>query len=146
MIISFGMTQQELLSGTKTVTRRFWKPSYIKTWQKAWDEGRTKHHAYDRSPRNGGKQVGWIELTERPYREALYMLPEADLVAEGGMCATLEEFCELVGKKVDAVACVVRFQFVPLSNPFICVDEIGEWTEEQYLKAVELFGLRKAKK
>lgn len=53
MIISFAMTVNAFLSGSKTVTRRFWKDKYA-----------AKFHAgdivdaYSKSPRNGGKKIG----------------------------------------------------------------------------------------
>ena len=115
MIISFGKTKDELLSGTKTVTRRFWKPNYFATWLTRWDKGFRVYDAYDKSPRNGGKKIGTITLTQRPYREPLSMLTESELLAEGGMCSTVEEFCALVGKEPEDEAAVIRFVFEPNS-------------------------------
>ena len=116
MILAFSKTTQQLLTGHKSVTRRFWADSYVAKWQSEYDKGFKLHTAYDKSPRNGGKLVGWIRLTERPYREPLSMLTESELLAEGGMCKTIGDFCDLVGKKPEDVAVVVRFQFLPLAE------------------------------
>jgi hypothetical protein len=113
MIISFGLTVNELLSGTKTVTRRFWSQRQIDTILRLYGRGRREHQAWDKNPRCGGERIGTIRLTCGPYQERLGDMPESDLAAEGGMCATLEEFRALVGKSADDVATVIRFEFEP---------------------------------
>ena len=71
MIISFSKTVEPFLSGTKSVTRRVWKPRTLAMWQKAWDDGRYVHDAVDKGLHRGGKRIGKIRLTCRPYQQAL---------------------------------------------------------------------------
>jgi hypothetical protein len=111
-IISFALTKEEFVTGRKTVTRRNWKPSHMANWQRWFDEGRRLHDAYDKVPFAGGKQIGWFRLVERPYWEALADMPKADLLAEGGMCDTLEDFYDLVGLPPEHVVAVIRFERV----------------------------------
>jgi len=112
-IITFALTEMEFLSGRKTVTRRNWKPDYVRRWQRWWDEGRHAHDAWNGSPRTGGRFIGRFRLTCRPYWEQLVDMPEADLLAEGGMCETLADFYRLIEKSPDDVICVVRFEKLP---------------------------------
>ena len=111
MILSFAWTVSPLLAGCKTVTRRDWSPGYVRQWQRAWDEGRLVHDAYDKSPRSGGHKIGEISLTCRPYLERLGDMPEADVGAEGDMWANKAEYIELQGGDSDKVLAVVRFRF-----------------------------------
>ncbi len=111
-ILTFSLTGEEFLAGKKTVTRRDWKPAHLARWQRWWDEGRRVHDAWDRSPRAGGRRIGRFRLTCRPYLERLADMPVPDLAAEGGMCATREEFCRLIGKAAGDVMAVVRFEMI----------------------------------
>jgi hypothetical protein len=109
-ILTFTLTEKEFLGGRKTVTRRDWQPNTLRRWQRWWDEGRYVHDAWNGSPRTGGRCIGRLRLTCRPYRERLADMPEADLSAEGGMCATLAGFYRLIEKSPEDVMCVVRFE------------------------------------
>lgn len=111
MILSFAWTVEPLLARHKTCTRRDWSPGYVRQWQRAWDEGKLVHDAYDKSPRAGGHKIGEIRLTCRPYLERLGDMPEGDLEAEGGMWESKAEFIELQGGAPDKVLAVVRFRF-----------------------------------
>lgn len=91
------------------MTRRDWKGRHLAMWQRAWDEGRHVHDAWDGLPFTGGRRIGGLRLTCRPYRERLMDMPVGDLVAEGGMCETVEGFCRLVGRGLDYEMAVVRF-------------------------------------
>jgi hypothetical protein len=104
-ILSFSLTQEEFLSGNKTVTRRDWAESY----HAMWERNRLIHDAYDNIPRAGGKKIGEIKLIAKPYKERLADMPLEDLTAEGGMCSTREEFIKLIGKDPDDVVSVIRF-------------------------------------
>jgi hypothetical protein len=108
--ISFALTKNEFLSGEKTVTRRDWKPGHTKNWQKWYDEGKLIHDAWDKGPFAGGKKIGRFQLTCRPYLEKLCNMPVSDLEAEGGMCETVKEFCDFVGKNMFDVVTVIRFR------------------------------------
>lgn len=109
MILSFAWTTDTLLAGRKTCTRRQWTTNYHRRWANAWDNGRRIHQAWNKSPRAGGRKVGDIELSCRPYRERLADMPERDLEAEGGLWASREEFVELFGGSPHLVVSVVRF-------------------------------------
>lgn len=115
MIISFGWTDQYLPpNGTKDTTRRVWKPRTLASWQKAWDEGRLIHDAVDKNLAYGGKRIGTVTLIERPYLEPLHKMPNADLVREGGMVATVQEFIsKYFDDNADQEVAVVRFWFEP---------------------------------
>lgn len=118
MIISFAWTTKALLAGEKTVTRRMWKRSYMRSWEFAWYGGRRRHQAYDKLPYRGGSRLGEIELTCCPYWERLCDMPEEDLAAEGGLWPTLDDFIAGFVDRgclpTDEVA-VVRFEFVPMA-------------------------------
>lgn len=121
MIISFGWTAQYLPpNGTKDTTRRIWKERTLASWQKAWDEGRLVHDAVDKNLAYGGKRIGKVTLIERPYLEPLHKMPDADLIREGGMVATVQEFIDkyFEGNAAQEVA-VVRFTFASqvVENP-----------------------------
>jgi hypothetical protein len=116
MILSFSKTLDEYLSGTKTVTRRSWKASHMKTWQKQFDKGNYIHQAWSALPFiEGAYELHSFKLTCRPYWEQLADMPASDLIAEGGMCQTLDEFYELIGMTPDETVAVVRFN-VLISN------------------------------
>lgn len=111
MIISFAWTTEEMREGRKTCTRRRWKERYFQQWVRAWREGRWVHDAYDRMPYAAGRKIGEIRLTCEPYRERLGDMPEGDLVAEGGLWGSREEFFGLFGGPEVKVV-VVRFELV----------------------------------
>jgi hypothetical protein len=108
--LSFALTTKEFLAGIKTVTRRAWKKRHFENWCKWWDQGKRVHDAWDKVPFAGGKKIGRFEMTCRPYLERLANMPESDLIAEGGMCKTLEEYYTLVGKKPEDIMAVVRLK------------------------------------
>lgn len=109
MNLSFAWTSEAYQAGRKTCTRRLWSDRTLRTWQRAWDQGRRRHKAWDRSPRFKGACIGEFELTARPERQRLADMPEADLQAEGGLWASLEEFIGLFGGE-DLEPVVVRFR------------------------------------
>lgn len=83
-IISFSWTTPALLAHRKTVTRRNWADSHAAGFK----EGELVQ-AWDKSPRAGGKRVGTIRLTCKPYRERTDQVPDQDWEGEG--FAYLEE-------------------------------------------------------
>lgn len=109
-ILSFSLTTEEFLIGKKTVTRRDWADSYHEMWIRMWETNRLIHDAYDNIPRVGGTKIGQIKLIDKPYKEKLSDMPFEDLEAEGGMCSSLEEFYELIGKSPEDTVSVIRFQ------------------------------------
>jgi len=111
MILSFAYTTDAFLADEKTATRRHWAERTLRMWQKAWDEERLEHDAWDKSPRYGGRKIGRLKLTHRPYLEALGDMPESDLAAEGGLWDSLEEFRG--DDPPDTIVAVVRFVRIP---------------------------------
>lgn len=112
MIISFAHTTEALLTSRKTVTRRDWKESYFRQWVRAYRAGRVVHDAYDRLPRVGGEFVGEIRLVCEPYWERLADMPESDLLAEGGLWSSKDEFIALFGGDPEKRVVVIRFELV----------------------------------
>jgi len=110
MTISFAKTQKEFLAGVKTETRRDWTDRTLKKWQNAWDSGRHIHQASNKLLYSGGVVIGRFELTACPTREPLNTMTSESLVAEGGMCKTLAEYCALIGQSPEKVMTVVRFR------------------------------------
>ena len=110
MIISFALTTEQFLAGIKTETRRDWVDSTLRAWQRAWDDGRLIHVATDKALYRGGKRIGTFRLTKRPYRQKLSEMTAENLKAEGGMCATIADFCKLVDRDPDDEMTVVHFE------------------------------------
>ncbi|MCT7953376.1 hypothetical protein NG798_26610 [Ancylothrix sp. C2] len=124
MILSFSITSKlakekgmddPLLTGTKTVTRRLWKPATAEKYQRIF------HHqeivrAWNNAPYvPGSHHIADIILTHIPYQEKLMDMPESDLLAEGGLWGTKDEFirCVCRGKpNPDLVVWVCRFKIV----------------------------------
>lgn len=112
MIISFALTEQELLTGKKTVTRRRWKPVTAAKFKAG-----TIHQAWSNLPYvTGARKLGTIKASADAYQERLADISAADLLAEGGMCASTEEFCQLFGGDPDEIIWVARFEFFLLKK------------------------------
>lgn len=107
-ILSFSITTERaaamgvpdpLIAGIKVCTRRAkWTAPTIAYYQRAYEEG-LLIQAYSAMPfvtcKNPRKMAD-IRLTRRPYLEALGDMPEEDLIAEGGLWKTREEFIHTV--------------------------------------------------
>lgn len=77
--ISFAWTTAALLAERKTVTRRECTPGdYYGRFEKG-----DVLRAFNRSPRFKGEPVGYIVLTETPYKEVLSSMPADDYEGEG---------------------------------------------------------------
>ena len=116
MIISFGWTAKYLPpDGSKDTTRRIWKPKTIAAWQGAWDKNPLKWHTVtNKSLVYGGSRIGSLQLLERPYQERLGDMPHADLIREGGMANSIDDFINLYFRgDRDQIVTVVRFKFKP---------------------------------
>jgi len=105
--LSFTNTVFEYIEGCKTCTRRVWTPKAMEMWQRHWDKGNLIHDAYAQ-----GEFIGKFKLTCRPYWEKLVDMPEADVVAEGGFCKTVNEFIKMWGKTRNDTVAVLRFEKV----------------------------------
>lgn len=124
MIISFAITSKlareqgkkdPLFTGQKTVTRRLWKPTTAEKYQRIFHEQKLIH-AWSNAPYvAGSKHIANIILTASPYQEKLTDMPESDLLAEGDLWPSKDEFirCVCRGKpNPDLVPWVCRFKVV----------------------------------
>lgn len=122
MILSFSITsklarekgiQDPLLSGIKTVTRRLWAPTTADKYQRIFQEQKLIH-AWNNAPYvPGSKHIANLLLTSEPYQEKLADMPDTDLLLEGGLWASKDEFirCVCGGKpNPDLVVWVCRFK------------------------------------
>jgi hypothetical protein len=108
MNISFQKTAWELVHGLKTCTRRRWKPRTAAQFR-----ARTVHVGWSHLTRvAGARRLVVIRATQDAYLERLGDMPEADLIAEGGMCATVGEFITLIEGHPDEQLYVARFELV----------------------------------
>ena len=115
--ISFGSVpngEKLLKEETKTTTRRKWKDSYAKAFQKARMKGE-KVAVYNHKG-EGGYQIGWI-LIDKMYQEVLENMPQDHLLKEGGMCETKEQFIQrYFNNDSKLVVWVLEFKFYPLGG------------------------------
>ena len=86
-IVSFAKTKKEFRAGIKTETRRLWQDKHAARFT----VGKI-FQAYDKSPRSGGKCIGYGQVTKKPYKQWLHDMPKESLVAEGGRWKTVDEF------------------------------------------------------
>lgn len=108
MIISFAFTEKEFLAGLKTVTRRRWKPRTAKQFRAG-----SIHYAWSKvafAP--GARKLATIRAVQDAYQERLGDITESELLAEGGMCKTVEEFCRLFGGDPNEIIWVARFEIM----------------------------------
>jgi hypothetical protein len=111
VILSFARTSEVFLAGLKTVSRRNWSERYAWQWVKAWEEGRTRHQAWNKVPRcKGANQIGYFDLTACVYPERLADMSEEDVQAEGGLWLSKEDFIVQNGWEENKVLWGVRFQ------------------------------------
>jgi len=88
------MTWESIVDGTKTMTRRDWKPQYVKQWHKGdvfmpVSRLRVKEYEVD-APR---------VLTADPYWQLLKDMPDVDFEREGGTSHWKDkaEYIEVMG-------------------------------------------------
>lgn len=109
LAISFGKTADRLLS--KSVTRRNWKDSHAQKFIRAFEQNR-QVAALDRDRRYGGKLIGWLTLTAKPYQERLTDMPDTDIALEGFPELTKGEFISrFFESDRNQVVWVIRFKF-----------------------------------
>ena len=115
LAISFGKTLPYLPQ--KTVTRRCWKHSHALKFINAFHQHKLVK-ALDKDIRYGGKQIGWCRLLCAPYKEKLSSMPDTDLLAEGGMCESVEAFIQQYFKgDASLEVWVIRFEFIAADKP-----------------------------
>ena len=113
MIISFGHTIKGIITKKKKCTRRAWKDNYAAKFCQAFEQGKTIHQAWSKSPLYGGEFLGEIKLTCKPYQEYLKDIPESDIELEAveGI-ETKEQFLAMpLFKGIDKVW-VIRFDVI----------------------------------
>lgn len=109
-ILSFSITTERaaamgvpdpLLAGIKICTRRANQTApTIAYYERAYKEGLILQ-AYSAMPfvkEKNPRKLGEFRLTKAPYEERLKDMPEEDLIAEGGLWATKEDFINTVCK------------------------------------------------
>ena len=119
MIISFGWTRDFLPpKGSKDTTRRMWSDRTFKTYCQAWDDGRLIHDAVSKQLCFGGEYIGRIKLIEKPFKQAISKMDRDELIREGGMVETVDEFInKYFGGDRNLEPVVIRFKFTPLVLP-----------------------------
>jgi hypothetical protein len=134
--ISFRYTAQYLPH--KSVTRRDWKDShatkFIKAFDRAIDEGKQlRVPAIDKGYHAGGKQIGWLLISDRPCKQKLADMASSSLKAEGGMCATVDNFIAKYFKgDSEKEVWVIHFKFEP------CQSEPSKYLQELEVSASDL--------
>ncbi len=113
--ISFGKTLAPLLENNKCCTRRVWTERTAKTFIKYFEQG-VKVPALDKSFRNGGKIIGWLEIRHTPYQDNLSDITQNDLIAEGFPDYTPQQFIDEFFEGKDQLVWVIWFKFSPLSE------------------------------
>jgi len=109
--ISFSLTCHELLNGEKTQTRRFWQDDYARSFIRYYEKG-IEIPALNKGRHRGGREIGKIRLTEKPYQQMLSEMPVSDLDKEGGMCTTVQEFIDRFFEGQDKLVWVLDFEFI----------------------------------
>ena len=111
LAISFGQTLEPLLRGIKTVTRREWKLSEVEKFCKVFEQGKWVR-ALDKAYFRGGKQIGWLRLTKKPYQEELSRVSQTDCDAEGYPELSPRQLLNrFFGGKSDRSVWVLEFEF-----------------------------------
>ncbi|KYC42031.1 hypothetical protein WA1_18685 [Scytonema hofmannii PCC 7110] len=121
MIFSFSLTNKlseqlnkpnPLLTGAKTVTRRNWSEKHAQQIVCAYQKGNGTHQAWSNMPYvKGAYRMGFVSLTSVPVFEKLANMPEEDVLAEGGLWASKQEFIEFIKMTPNDFVWVVRFKF-----------------------------------
>lgn len=114
--ISFSRTIDELTSGKKTQTRRAWQDDYAKNFIRYFDEN-IAIPALNKGRHRGGSELGFVTLTQRPYQQYLSEMSATDLLEEGGMVQTAQEFIDTFFEGQDKLVWVLHFEFEKLEDP-----------------------------
>lgn len=80
-------------------------------WLNQWKKHPDKiHTAVDKQLCYGGKIIGYFRQTACPYKEKLGDMPENDLLAEGGLWKTVDEFIEFIKGDPEEIVTVITFK------------------------------------
>ena len=113
--ISFGQTLDQLYQ-CKTCTRRVWSDRTAKTFINYYEQG-VKVPAYSKGLALGGEIIGWLTLTEKPVKQPLVEMTQADLKAEGFPDYTFEQFINEFFDGKNQTVWVICFEFTPNEEP-----------------------------
>lgn len=106
-----------LLAGVKVCTRRIWADKTVRYYQRAYQEGLTIQ-AYSASTfarTLDPRKLADLRLTRAPYQQPLREMTAADLVAEGDLWSSVDEFISMICHRKpnpDLVVWVVWFEIV----------------------------------
>lgn len=78
MLISFSWTAEPFLANAKWVTRRYWKDGHASKFKEGMNVD-----AFDKLPYRGGKKIGEIAITKKPYQQNTSDMTEQDYYLEG---------------------------------------------------------------
>lgn len=139
--ISFGKTLNPLLQGLKTVTRRTWRDRHAQHFVKAFKEG-LRVPAFDKDRRYGGKQIGWLKLTQCPYKSPdLTDIDQSECINEGFPDLTPSKFIDRFFRgEIKTPVWIIRFKFTPLEELNLCSptltysQELGDLPKESNLQ------------
>ncbi|MGK7955143.1 MAG: hypothetical protein AB4063_07755 [Crocosphaera sp.] len=109
--ISFGQTIKQLYQG-KTCTRRVWSDRTAKIFINYYEQG-VKVPAYNKGLQYGGEIIGWLTLTEKPIKQPLVEMTQADLAAEGFPNYTFDQFINEFFDGKNQTVWVICFEFTP---------------------------------
>lgn len=107
-LISFSMTEDAYRDGSKTVTRRAWKPNYAAQWKKG-----DLFMGVEKLRVKNPNRLGVGRLTCDPYLEALRDMPDDHFEREGGTqyWNDRDDFIEIMGGP-DKELWVIEFERV----------------------------------
>lgn len=107
--ISFAMTSESYRDRTKTVTRRFWKPTHAKKFKKG-----TVFMGITKDFRAGGERMHPSIMTRDPWLQALKYMNMDHFHREGGVRYWINRLCyiEIMGGP-DAKPYVIEFEHLP---------------------------------
>jgi hypothetical protein len=110
--ISFANTIEPFKKGIQTVTRRYWNDKYAEGfWNVACENGGLAI-ACSRSQQWGGKRIGLIRVTKKPYRQKLEYITDADEIKSGHMWGNAKDYISFLGGP-ELEPWVIEFEAMP---------------------------------
>jgi len=89
--VSFAWTTDALLAEKKIATRRDWDVEYARRFANQTIKTQQLFLGTDKGYRNGGKAIALLQLRSLK-RQPLSLMTEQDLIEEGGLWRSVEEF------------------------------------------------------
>lgn len=131
--VSFAMTSDAYADGSKTETRRFWKPAHAAKFT----PGR-EFMGWTKDPRAGGVRMHQARVVSCT-TECLFELTEEGFYREGGTryWPTREAYIAAMGDPTDVVY-VLRFEHLPTPpSPARSARRTGGWEKNQMMKGFD---------